>query len=466
MTKKYKLDPFQEEDLQFFIDNPKSALWYEPRLGKTVVSSRVLTETKPKTTLIVCPSNALFVWKDHLEEIFQEESPDTPIYVHIVRGDASDRRDIWINVVHDWKVEGCHFYIVVWNSFIRDAEYMTDNQAYFSAVIADEYHKFLKKRSNVGFEKIKPFVVGANRFHPLSGTPAGKGQPQQFWPVLHLMDNNPLFRSYWKFVDAHAFQGTDMMGHKKILGVKDGPSFLAMLNQNGRVRLRKDCAPFMPEIRRSLLRTEMTDRQRQMYAALDLDSYFWAKDDEAQQKLVVGATSMEKMLRMRQLLVCPEMLDRGAGVGGAFESLTTTLLETDDDMGKHTVIFTPFVPALEVFKEYLNKEGFSNVWILQGGLEPSELKYRIEAFKASRGIILCSTKYAQAFNLAGPQACYHVGYEWDPDDNKQAEDRIIPRQGENPLMSWYYTYYSTVDQRLCEAVSIKQQGINMMLGAK
>lgn len=453
-----ELYPFQAEDLPFFVENPRSVLWYQPRLGKTVVTCKTLVQALPKETLIVAPKNALFVWRDHIQRIFQEGRPEAYVQVIIVRGDAITRQFLWQSP----RAEGytCVFYIVTWNAYIRDFDLINEFR-HPDAVINDEYHKFLKNRKNQGFELMEVTASKSWRYHALSGTPAGKGKPQQFWPVLHICDSSE-FKSYWPFVEEYADLTKDLMGHYVIAGVKNGEVFRSMLHQHGRIRLRKQCAPWMPEVQRSLLSFEMTPLQEDLYNSLVGKQFYWVNEEEGQ--LVVAATSMEKILRARQALVCPQVL----GVndpGGAIVQLADTLEDSDDEMGKHTVIFTPFTQALPYFARYLGSRGFDNVGILQGGMEPEDLHARIDTFQSGKGIILCSTKYAQAFSLAGPEACYHIGYEWDPDDNTQAEDRLVPQQGENPILSQYFTANSTIDDLLCEAVTIKQRNINVMLGS-
>lgn len=462
----FELRPFQKEDIPFFTSNQKSCVWYEPRLGKTVVTSWVLAQTMPKTVLIVCPKNALFVWRDHLQAITAQLQPDKLVKVSLVRGDAIDRKMIWddyfINKTPPRPV--MQVFVITWSALLRDFAYILSQRFVFEAVIGDEYQRVLKSRRNQTMEMMTDIVDNAFRFHPLSGTPAGRGKPQQFWPVLRLCSSRK-FGSYWKFVEDHCDVGIDGMGHQHIIGVKRPDSFrLEVLDPWGRVRLRKEVAPQMPEVQRSLLHIDMTPQQAHAYEAIRGDRYFWARDEDG--KLVVAATTMEEILRARQILACPAILDNSLGVGAAMHHILDLLEDSETEMDRHMVIFCPFTQALPHFEKFLKENGFNNVWTLKGGIEPEELHNKIDKFARTKGIILCSTMYAQAFSLAGPEQCFHIGYSWDPDDNKQAEDRLIPQEGKNPIISQYFSLNTTIDESLAEAVTIKQQGIDIMLGIK
>lgn len=450
------LRPFQEEDVAFFLSHPRSGIWYEPRLGKTVVGTTILAKTLPKSVLIVCPKNALYVWRDHITEWFKHWAPAAQVKTTIINTkytSPAKRQALWLTP----RDADVNVFIVTYGSLLNDYVWLETRKLSFEAQIYDEYHKYFKSRKTKSFHMASVLTRNAKRVHPLSGTPTTKG-PQEFWPVLNIC-NRHYFSSYWKFVNAFCVTVKNQWGGLEIISPRNLDEFHRTLERFGRVRLRKDVAPQMPKIQRSLLHIEMTDEQRRLYQQLQEDDFIWTAGD----KLVVAASSMERILRLRQLLVCPAILDPTTGSGGAIEDLTDHLKEAPTDDERHVVIFTPFRPALDYFERHLRREGFENVWQLYGGLEPEDLHSRIKAFQASKGIILCTIKYAQAFSLCPAQTAYFIGYEWDPNDNKQAEDRLIPQSGHQPILAYYYSYQSSIDDMTAYTVNIRQETISVTL---
>jgi hypothetical protein len=464
------LRPFQAEDIPWFLNHPRSGNLSEPRLGKTVVTSITLAlDPLTNKVLIACPKNAMFVWRDHLLEWFQAIAPHRTLDIRVVKGKgakaAQQRKQAWLAPT----TADVTCYIVTWGALDRDIQLLqlpstSKSGLIFNTVIGDEVHFRLKNRKNKAAKYFKWLThpQRCRRFHPLSGTLAGKGGPADFWPLLNMI-NPTLFGSYWKFVNTYMVVGENGWGGKELIEPKNIDHFHRfILEAYFRRRFRHICAPQMPKVQRDLLKVEATPEQVKLLEGLDQESFVFTPSDE----LIVAATSMEKVLRVRQILTCPQILDSTLGVGAAMEDLTERLLDpemspTEDD--RHVVIFSAFRQALQPFEDYLRTQGFENIFQLYGGIDPEILHQRINQFKQSKGIILCSIKYAQAFSLAPAQQCFTIGYEWDPNDNKQAEDRLVPQEGINPINSYYYCYPG-IDDGVAESVNIKNRVISLTLG--
>ena len=465
----HELWGYQSEDVPFFLENRRSLILYEPRLGKTVVTCKVLTEDEScKTGLVVCSKNAMFTWRDHLKAWYAHRHPDKTVDIRLVRGKgskaAAERKQLWLKE----RTADFTLYIVTFGSLGKDfSKVLTlgvqKGQIRFDAVIGDEVHLRCKNRKNKAVEHLGYLAHPSRcrRFHPLSGTMAGKHGPADFWALLNICDAKR-FSSYWRFAYEHCEVFEGQWG-KEILGPRNLDTWHKLLDQYSRRRFKKTCAPWIPQTVRSLKKVEPSIEQLNLVSQLEEDGVAWVNDSG----LIVSSTSLEKVLRKRQIMTCPKMLHPKLGVGAALEDLIEQLTDpettvTEDD--KHIVVFTAFRQALDPFEKAFRDAGFQHVYQIYGGIEPEELEKTIHAFKQNKGIMLCSIKYAQAFSLASSKQCYFIGYEWDPNDNKQAEERLVPSSGHDPINSYYYSIIG-LDEGIARAVSSRNEQISLTIGS-
>lgn len=450
---------FQAEDLPWFLKVKRSMILYEPRMGKTVEVCHILaSDDECEVILIACSKNALGVWMDHLESWFKVLAPNKTIDIRVVRGKggtaAASRQEIYKRL----RTADVTIYLTTFNALINDWPFLESFKSLrFDTLIGDEVHTKLKNRKTKSAEIFRKITKSVKRFHPLSGTLAGKWGPADFWALLNMISPHE-FSSYWAFVNTfcHVVEGPFGM---EIIGVKNVHNWHLLLARYARIRDRATHASQMPKVERSLLWVDMLPGQRKLYEAMDKTMVTFTDSS----KLIVAANSLEQFMVKRQLLTCPAIIDPKLGVGGAMEDLLDKMQEAKelgDEAGYHIAIFTAFRSALPHFESILQANGFS-VQLLYGGLEPEDLALRIAKFRESKGVIICTTKFAQAFSLVPATQCFHIGYEHDPNENKQAEDRLVPQSGPNNINSWYYSYRETDDIFMAERTIIKHEIIQV-----
>jgi len=463
--------PFQREDIPWFFKNSRSLNLYEQRLGKTVVTSTVLAlDSRCKRVLIACPKNAFLEWCDHITKFFKLLCPNRGIEIRIIRGKGStaalDRQEIYLR--EPTQPNNTIVYITSFAALLRDKLFLQlpstiKRIGHFDTVIGDEVHKCLRNRKT---ETAKCFkwltsLKWCNRVHLLSGTLSGKNGPPDLWTCLNLC-NPGYFSSYWRLVDA--FMHVDDFGYGKVVGeirTENIQNWYKLLDLYSRRRFRRIERPNMPKIIRSLRAVDATNEQIKLVAQLKSKILIHPSE-----QMTVISSSIEEPLRLRQILICPKILDPIYGYGAPITDLIERLQDpescpTDED--KHLVIFTPYAKALPFFEQALREAGFKNIFLLQGGIEPEEQRIRVAEYRRTKGIILCTIKYAEAFSLAGAEQCVFIGYEWDPNENKQAEDRLIPQSGDLSINAFYY-YSPGIDEFIAEYVNIKNQRITITIG--
>jgi SNF2 family DNA or RNA helicase len=185
--------------------------------------------------------------------------------------------------------------------------------------------------------------------------------------------------------------------------------------------------------------------------------FYVEKDDH----LIAAMNLLDLTTKLRQTLVCPRLLSPSLDLGAAIYDFAATMPKD-----QHHVIFTPFTKAIPHFKNFLeNQRGDESfrVYTLQGGMGTPERDNTIRLFRQEPSVLICSVLYAQAFSLEPATRCFFIGYDWDPDNNRQAEKRLHRLTTQNPISCYYYTFRSTFDERLCDILNIKQQHLDLTI---
>lgn len=439
------LRPYQRASVDRMVNDKVHFLFYKMGLGKTPTTITAAYEAGCKSILILCPKNALRTWEDHFKQMYPDldqthGNRTTHFSIHRVRKKsitATERRTIWNTRVS----ESVNVYIFTYNAFVRDLPFM---KVVFDAVILDEC-KRIRNRKSEAFKALKGPCKRATYFWPMTGTP-GK-MPIDVWTLFHLFSPK-LFGSFWKFAETFQYVQNNGFNGKEIFGLKNPDSWYRLLRSRASLvtkEMVRDQIGAGEKIRQ-ILTIEMDECQAAIYKQFDESMLAFTGD-----QLILLPNTLSRIMRFRQLLVCPKILDPSLSYGAALEDLVETL----EDIDPHVVIFTPFTAAIPFIKERLRQAGHQHIIRLQGGITPDEQMDRIQYFKDSKGIAICSIKYAESFPLEPAQAAFFLGYEFEVDANEQAEDRLVRFTTEHLVNIYYYAYQDTYDDRMIEIVTIK-----------
>lgn len=436
------MSDFEPTDYQLpgysrLIKQKKHGLGWEMGLGKTAMGVRALYEVlnstnKPQTVLILCPKNALRVWEDHIKEWFAgldlKYGKTTPYVIHRWRkryNNITARKKLWSN----FDSSMYNIYITTYKGYIQDKEVLNHH---FKVLILDEA-KRIRNRKTANFKEIKKVGIEAEYFWPLTGTPGRL--PEHFWTMFHIMDHK-YFSSFWKFVNTFMFTQKLPWGGLEILGFKNETAWKHLRDSKFTILSNKEVGH--EPTRRNKLWAELDEDQERVYRDIEKDMLAFVGDN-----LIITPTTLARIVRYRQLLVCPKILDPSLSIGGAFKTWVEML--KDEEIDHHNVVFTPFTDAIPHFKDYLYQNGFLNVFILQGGINPDDQVDIITKWRKTKGIMICSIKYAEAFSLEPATCCYFFGKEFDPEENAQAEARLNRMTTNYVVNSYYWNYEDTYD---------------------
>lgn len=400
----------------------------EPWLTQ-VVSTGVPTFCTQNRVLILCPKKAIATWREQLPEwgILH-----TPTVIHNVS--PTQRVPLWKS----------RFIITTPETYRIDVAKGTVPSK-FSTVIVDEYHRSgLRNRRSLAFKGKKggkgwAKQMETDNFILISGSSVKEG-PHDLWGPLHLL-NPQRFTSYWRWVSEYCIVEKGYFG-TQITGAKKQDKMMESLQDLYLKRSFEEEMPGIPKKWRQPIRLDMDKEQTTIYDKL-AEEMMYEIDGGA---LIMAGTVLTKIIRLRQLLVCPKLLDPSLGYGAGIEFIADELEDLPEEQ-QHQVIFTPFSKAVPYFKTYLQRRGFQNVMTLTGGASVNYVSDVEKRFRSDpRTMLIVSIKMAESYSLETGRGGYFLGYEYDVLDNEQAEDRLRRITTKNSVRIGYLIHRGTIEE--------------------
>lgn len=463
-----ELRPFQQRELAKYAHRKKVGIAWDMGLGKTAGSSTKAALEKKRRWLVLCPDNAFSVWRDQARPWIEKAWPRCTVRVEFIDGSPWNR-DLQWSTPYDTGAECVHIRVCTLDTFLRDWRVATKTglkgkrsqtvrfmpRPYYNVpevVIIDEARRFRNKDTQL-FKVLSAWCThySPDMVIPMTGTPGH--EPKHFWTMLHLIDRVK-FRSYWKFVEAFHQIDEGIFG-MEVNEPKNLDIWHQVLANHFSVVKEEEVANERPPLTRQLLEITMDEDQTRLYNDIKDEMMSFV---EADSSLILAQNEFTVATRFRQILVCPRILSPSLSVGNAIKDFAET-----EEPGHNVVIFTPFTDAHEHFETFLKGKGFEHIYLFYGGMGTPERDARLALYRDNKGVAICSILYAQAFSFEPATRAYFIGYDWDPDNNRQAEKRLHRLTTQNPITCYYYTYRSTFDERLCNIVNLKQQRVNMTI---
>jgi len=438
--------PFQLVDATWLAQNKKAVLGHKTGLGKTYISLLAWSQwSNVRRVLIVGTSASINTWR----RIIKQWGGGTAV---IMQGSGDPGwTDLMAKKSGIWLCTYATFRILM-NSVQKPKHINVD------LLINDELHKSLRGR-NATFAAMQrvdcEYYIGA------TATWQSKG-PQDLFPVLHIIDRK-MFPSYWRFVNTWCYV-TDASYGKEIFGVKNADKLRELLRRSyyrSRTwkevggQFRADGVGIDPVVRRTEI-IPMSREQELLYASMDSSMEAKYRD-----QFVLAQNSLVKLTKLLQLAVSPRLLFDNGPLGGGIEWLTDKLLELDA-----AVVFVPFKELAFITAKHLFASGYEGqIYNLYGGVTPDECDATVESWRKTKGVVFCTIAYAQSFPLDVADYAYFLGFDWDPNNNIQAEGRL--RRADSvfdvPCLATYIVMEGTVYEQVKDVINGKVTNVRQVM---
>lgn len=424
--------------------------------GKTVTYLSIALNGEPEHVVITCPTNAMAAQRREILRHF-------PSYAErfvFVRGTSAQRHRLW-------RSPGSRIFICTAATFqtdcggrlLRRGDTRTSESnvpawvlstSGFDTHIDDEFHKTLRNRESKRLGQLKK--LKAQRLILSSGSPASKG-PQDLWAALNLVDPKT-WSSYWGYVMRFCIVEEGPFG-KQIIGPRNIDAWRNAVAPYIFHR-RKDPRDYPPKTR-DFLEVDLEPWQKKIHD--DLRKALWAFTGDG--GMITAQNSLDALYRARLAMICPKALDESFGYGAGIEGIVA---DAKDSELTHFCISTPFRKPIPYLQRFLESKGYK-VWVLSGGLgiDPDRQDQIIKEHQEQGGVIIQTIKYATSYEFLGFSYNYFLGYEYDAEENKQAEDRFQRQSSTMPSYHQYVVHPDTYDEDLINMLVENSNNVNRLM---
>jgi len=314
----------------------------------------------------------------------------------------------------------------------------------YKAVVMDEI-TMITNTSAKRTVAANALIENAKHIIGISGTPI-RGRPKNFFSFLNMIQPKT-FDS--EFIFGRKFCG----GYKGEFGWNfngtSNPEILhEIIKPDMLRRTTADAAPHLPKKRKSFINIEPTKKFTLEYkkAEVRLNNSIMDYRKDGKTNAVFGALS-----RLRRL------------VGEEKAKQSKEIIEPYLEAGEKVILYVHHKSVRDKLMKDLKKWNPVNAG---GDISTSRFNNAVEEFKTNPdSLVLVLSTLAGGSGLNITEACYgfFIERQWIPDDEDQAENRML-RIGQNrPVMINYMHIPNTIDDRIEELCEIKRNNTDMIM---
>lgn len=335
----------------------------------------------------------------------------------------------------------------------------------FDAIVLDEAHR-IKNPTSQQTQIVHQFTEIPKRIL-LTGTPL-MNNVEELWSLLHFI--NPYkFSNYWAFRNKYCIMKeiTTKATGRKIKLVVGYKNLDYLQKQIAGLMLRRTKADTLKELPPKTYETryiELSKEQWKIYNDLNDEIAVWLEESE---KEIQVHQALDKMLRLKQVAISPELLG-GTDKSSKLDELEE-IVEEITESGEKVLIFSQFKTATDIIVKRLKKKGYKNIAYISGDVP---MKVSDEAIKKGKTDRMEEVRKLQedddcqifvgvidackeGITLTSASYVIFVDKKWTPADNAQTEDRAHRKGQVNPVTIISLVAKNTIEEYIEETLKDK-----------
>jgi SNF2 family DNA or RNA helicase len=415
-----KLRPYQSIDLAFLSQLPNAGVFNEQRTGKTPTTISLMKLKEFKRVIIVCPAGLKLNWEKEWNTWHGE------VKATVIKGNKtkrakqyqtlSEQESFAMIVSYDTLKQG---YKDTSDNHVYDEVYaIADKLPEIDALVVDEAH-YIRYRKTIRTEAVKKLGAYAKHRYALTGTPAVK-DGYDIWSILNFLYPKK-FTSYWQFLERYFELKEDMWSKSKkptgkYVRQEALEDILSMISTN---RKRAEVMDWLPDKQYTTIPIELTPKQQKVYDKVK-EEFVYEEDGEV---MIDCPSHLSQLTRLRQVCLAPSTL--GIKAPSAKEEF---LLEWLENNPEPVIVFSNFTSYLKQLSNTLESKLKEGVVVIHGEMSGAQKQNSVHAFQNGQSRILLANIIAAGtgFTLDRATTTIFLDKAWNPTDNLQAEDRMVP----------------------------------------
>jgi SWI/SNF-related matrix-associated actin-dependent regulator 1 of chromatin subfamily A len=428
----FPLRPWQAVDLVKHINDPKRAIFAEPRLGKTRLAVEYLKAWGTPPCLITAPKTVCPYW---VEEGAAQGITILNGYEGTVKDTVALLRAFPTSTV-----------------VVNDDRLALILQAYPSyaprALIADESHRFKSPSSKRG-RAFRRLAQKATYVRTLTGTPTPNNYGN-LWGQMSGLNQDDWFSSFTKFKQRYLI--TDQLFHSKILGYNNLPELETKLKKWATIVKRSEV--FGPDTWQFVeRRITLPPAVMALYRKLAKE---WIAEINGQ--TINGTHCLTRFLRFQQ--ITSGFVGTDVGTESVHTAKVDAVIEDLEEIvesGEKAVIFCKFTWEVETYKLEIEKRLKCKVVTIQGSTSLQDRQAAIQEVNQASIPVVCIAQIqagGTGISLAGATHALFVSETFSYAEQQQAQDRIY-----SPGKSKCVTFYrvpNTIDSYIARTLELKK----------
>ena len=425
---KLELFPYQKTGVAFIeAKRGRALIGDEMGLGKTPQALAWFERHKDaRPLIIVCPSSLKLMWSKSVKNWMPDETVD------ILYGRSETPISGKIIIVN---YEILHFRV---NQLIALKP---------QGIIIDESQNICNStakqtKATLKLAKRCPYVIG------LSGTPI-INRPIEGYNIIRLID--PMLVSASRFTYGKQFCGGHHNGFGWVFnGASNLPELRKVLKQIMLRRLKKDVLPELPPKIKTVIPTELSNREE--YKNAENDFLEWVRNNRGE-RAVQRASNAEALTRVEIL--------KQVAVKGKLDAARNWI---DNFEGKLIVFVTHRTTAMKL------KTHYPNAVMLLGGMGAKQIEDNVQQFQSNPAVKLLigildsrGRPAGVGHTLTAASASLFVELPWSPSVCDQAEDRCH-RIGQTAdcVYAYYLIAAGTIEEQIMTLLDSKRKTVDMI----
>jgi len=420
-------------------------------LGKTlqmlaVLLSYIENNSKPKPSLVVCPSSLTLNWDSEIKKF-------TPsIKTLVIHGTAEEREE------QIKKIEKYNIIVTSYDLLKRDIELYKQLNYEFKYVIADEA-QYIKNNNTQNARAIK--AVHSETRYALTGTPI-ENSLSELWSIFDFIMPGYLFR-YKKFKDLYEIPITrdndeNCMNKLKML---IEPFVLR--------RIKKEVLTELPDKTITILNNEMQDEQLKIYA-----SYIARAKQEAIHEIHENGFEKSQikilalLMRLRQICCHPSLFLNNYHGESSKLNQCIEVIKGAVQAGHKILLFSGYTSMFEIIEKELKKENIS-YFKLTGQTKVGDRIRLVDEFNENEEIkvFLISLKAGgTGLNLIGADMVIHYDPWWNLSAENQATDRTYRIGQKRNVQVYKLITKNSIEEKIYELQQKKAKLADTMLSTE